>query len=65
MDFCFITKKQQFCVLAYPNPKTEKSRFDLVKVVRHIEMPKAVPKTSICHFQKLEMILKWYAPIRF
>jgi len=30
-----------------------------VKVVRHIEMPKAAPKKSICHFQKLEMILKW------
>ena len=29
---------------------------DHVKVVRHIEMPKAAPKKSICHFQKLEMI---------
>ena len=29
------------------------------KVVRHIEMPKAAPKKSICHFQKLEVILKW------
>jgi len=27
------------------------------KVVKHIEMPKACPKKSICHFQKLEMIL--------
>jgi len=31
---------------------------DKFKVVRHIEMPKAAPKKSICHFQKLEMILK-------
>ena len=31
--------------------------YDL-KVVKHIEMPKAGPKKSICHFQKLEMILK-------
>jgi len=29
--------------------KTEMS----IKVVRHIEMPKAVPKKSICPFQKL------------
>ena len=29
-----------------------------IKVVRHIEMPKAAPKKSICNFQKLEMILK-------
>ena len=29
-----------------------------VKVVIHVEMPKAAPKKSICHFQKLEMILK-------
>jgi len=29
------------------------------KVVRHIEMPKAAPQKSICHFQKLEMLLKW------
>jgi len=29
------------------------------KVVKHIEMPKACPKKSMCHFQKLEMILKW------
>ena len=29
-----------------------------VKEVRHIEMPKAAPQKSICHFQKLEMILK-------
>ena len=28
------------------------------KVVKHIEMPKAGPKKSICHFQILEMILK-------
>jgi len=28
------------------------------KVVIHVEMPKAAPKKSICHFQKLEMILK-------
>ena len=26
--------------------------------MRHIEMAKAAPKKSICHFQKLEMILK-------
>ena len=31
----------------------------LFKVVKHIEMPKAGPKKSICHFQKPEMILKW------
>ena len=31
----------------------------VIKVVRHIEMPKAAPKKSFCHFQKLEMILKW------
>ena len=30
-----------------------------LKVVIHVEMPKAAPKKSICHFQKLEMILKW------
>jgi len=30
----------------------------LLKVVIHVEMPKAAPKKSICHFQKLEMILK-------
>ena len=29
-----------------------------IKVVIHVEMPKAAPKKSICHFQKLEMILK-------
>ena len=29
-----------------------------VKEMRHIEMPKAAPQKSICHFQKLEMILK-------
>jgi len=28
------------------------------KEVRHIEMPKAASKKSICHFQKLQMILK-------
>jgi len=28
-----------------------------VKVVIHVEMPKAAPKKSICHFQKLEMRL--------
>jgi len=31
----------------------------MVKVVIHVEMPKAAPKKSICLFQKLEMILKW------
>jgi len=30
-----------------------------IKVVIHVEMPKAAQKKSICHFQKLEMILKW------
>jgi len=29
-----------------------------VEVVRHIEMPKAALQKSICHLQKLEMILK-------
>jgi len=29
-----------------------------IKVVKHIEMPKAAPQKSICHFHKLEMILK-------
>jgi len=29
-----------------------------LKVVRHIEMPKAAPQKVIFHFQKLEMILK-------
>jgi len=29
-----------------------------VQEMRHIEMSKAAPKKSICHFQKLEMILK-------
>jgi len=29
-----------------------------LKVVKYIEMPKACPKKSMCHFQKLEMILK-------
>jgi len=29
-----------------------------LKVVIHVEMPKAAPQKSICHFQKLEMILK-------
>jgi len=29
-----------------------------IKVVKYIEMPKACPKKSMCHFQKLEMILK-------
>jgi len=28
------------------------------KVGIHVEMPKAAPKKSICHFQKLMMILK-------
>ena len=28
------------------------------KVLIHVEMPKAAPQKSICHFQKLEMILK-------
>ena len=28
------------------------------KEMRHIEIPKAAPKKSICHFRKLEMILK-------
>jgi len=31
---------------------------DFVKVVIHVEIPKAAPQKSICHFQKLEMILK-------
>jgi len=31
----------------------------MIKVVKHIEMSKAGPQKSICHFQKLEMILKW------
>jgi len=31
----------------------------VIKEMRHIEMPKAAPQKSICHFQKLEMILKW------
>ena len=30
-----------------------------VKEMRHIEMPKAAPKKSICYFQKLEMLLEW------
>ena len=30
-----------------------------IKVVIHVEMPKAATKKSICHFQKLQMILKW------
>ena len=30
-----------------------------IKEMRHIEMPKAAPQKSICHFQKLEMILEW------
>ena len=30
-----------------------------LKEMIHIEMPKAAPKKSICHFHKLEMILKW------
>jgi len=30
----------------------------IFKVVIHVEMPTAAPKKSICHFQKLEMILK-------
>jgi len=29
-----------------------------IKVVKYIKMPKACPKKSICHFQKLKMILK-------
>ena len=33
--------------------------FISIKVAIHVEMPKAVPKKSSCHFQKLEMILKW------
>ena len=36
--------------------KQKKLKF---KVVIHVEMPKAAPKKSICHFQKLELILKW------
>ena len=36
----------------------ENVREDGLKVVIHVEMPKAAPKKSICHFQKLEMILK-------
>ena len=32
--------------------------FSLIKVVKYIEMPKACLKKSICHFQKLKMILK-------
>jgi len=30
----------------------------MFKVVKHIKMPKAGPQKSICHIQKLEMILK-------
>ena len=30
----------------------------MIKVLKHIEMSEAGPKKSICHFQKLEMILK-------
>jgi len=30
-----------------------------LKEMRHIEMPKAAPKKSICHFQNLDIILKW------
>ena len=36
-----------------------KCHMSLFKVVKHIEMPKAAPQKSMCHFQKLEMILKW------
>ena len=36
------------------------SKNRVIKEVRHtcIEMPKAAPKKSICHFHKLEKILK-------
>ena len=30
-----------------------------IKEMRHTEMPETSPKKPICHFQKLEMILKW------
>ena len=30
-----------------------------IKEMINIEMPKAAPKKYICHFKKLEMILKW------
>ena len=30
----------------------------IIKVVKYIEMPKACLKKSMCHFQKLETILK-------
>jgi len=29
-----------------------------IREMRHIEMPKAAPQKSVCHFQELEMILK-------
>jgi len=29
-----------------------------LKEMRHIKMPEAAPKMAICHFQKLQMILK-------
>ena len=33
--------------------------YNVLKEMRHIEIPKAAPKKSICHFRKLETILKW------
>jgi len=47
------------CIVTYNNTILIESRFFGVKVVRHIEMPKAAPQKFICHFQKLEMILRW------
>jgi len=38
------------------NPLKKKTR--LLKEMRYIEMSKAAPKKSICHFQKLDMMLK-------
>ena len=40
----------------YTRNKNTKCNF--IKVGIHVEMPKAAPKKSISHFQKLEMILK-------
>ena len=34
----------------------DQGNLSFVKVVKHIEMPKACPKKSNCHFQKLDLL---------
>ena len=51
-------KKTIFSIVSFKVCYTTRPHWSPFKVVIHVEMPKAASKKSICHFQKLEMILK-------